>query len=159
MSLLEYAKDELNRIGMTADGDEYNAMMRRHILHMVEEFAKEGHSGSSASCAMGCLEKLLRYEPLSPLTGEDSEWLDVSPCYGDNPCWQNKRCPRVFKEADGKAYDTAGFVFWSWDTDEKGNKFKLHYTNKNSRRYIEFPYSPKTEYVEDDHLTSKGNSL
>ena len=158
MSLLEYAKDELDHIGMTADGDEYNAMMRNHILHMVEEFAKEGHSGFSASYAIECLEKLLRYEPLSPLTGEDSEWLDVS-AYGDNPCWQNKRCSRVFKEADGKAYDIDGFVFWSWVTDEEGNKFKNHYTNKSSRRYIEFPYTPKTEYVEGDHLTSKGNSL
>ena len=139
--------DELDRIGMTADGDEYNAMMRNHILHMIEEFAKEGHSGFSASYAIQCLEKLLRFEPLSPLTGEDNEWVDVRGL-GDEPGWQNKRCSRVFKNTDGKAYDIEGVVYWQWVEREDGSKYKSYYT-KGNRKYIEFPYTPKTEYVED----------
>jgi len=145
MSLLEYAKDELDRIGMTADGDGFNVKMRNHILHMVEEFAKEGHSGFSAKYAILCLDKLLKYEPLSPLTGEDDEWEYVGD-RGDNPAYQNKRCSRVFKNTDGKVYDIDGYMFWSWATDEKGNRFKKQYT---SHKYIEFPYSPTTEYVEE----------
>jgi hypothetical protein len=149
MSLLQYAKDELDRIGMTADGDEYNAMMRNHILHMVEEFAKEGHSGFSASYAISCLQKLLKFEPLSPLTGEDSEWGDVSQ-YGDDPHYQNKRCSRVFKDKDGNCYDINGIVYWSWQTDENGNKYKSYYSKGGKpRNFITFPYTPKTEYVED----------
>ena len=150
MSLLEYAMDELDRIGMTADGDEYNAMMRNHILHMVEEFAKEGHSGFSASYAIQCLEKLLRFEPLSPLTGEDNEWVDVRGL-GDEPGWQNRRCSRVFKNTDGKAYDIDGIVYWQWVEREDGSKYKSYYTKggRSSIKYIEFPYTPKTEYVED----------
>jgi hypothetical protein len=150
MSPLEYAKDELDRIGMTADGDEYNAMMRNHILHMVKEFNKEGHSGFSANYAIQCLNKLLRFEPLSPLTGEDSEWIDVS-SLGDEPSWRNKRCSRVFKDADGKAYDLDGVVYWQWVEREDGSKYKSHYSKggKGNIKYIEFPHTPKTEYVED----------
>ena len=58
MSLVSYAESELDRIGMTDDGD-MNGMMRKHLLHMVKEFADEGHSGFSASYALQCLKKLL----------------------------------------------------------------------------------------------------
>ena len=81
MSLVQYAESELDRIGMTDDGD-MNGMMRKHLLHMVKEFADEGHSGFSASYALQCLKKLLNFKPLSPLTGEDDEWTDVSSISG-----------------------------------------------------------------------------
>ena len=48
MSLVQYAESELDRIGMTDDND-MNGMMRKHLLHMVKEFADEGHSGFSRS--------------------------------------------------------------------------------------------------------------
>ena len=73
MSLLSYAEDELNRIGLT-DEDEYNGMMRKHILQMVKVFADEGHSGFSAPYAISILTKLFAFKPLTPLTGEDDEW-------------------------------------------------------------------------------------
>jgi hypothetical protein len=149
MSLLHYAKDELDRIGMTADGDEYNAMMRNHILHMVEEFSKEGHSGFSANYAINCLQKLLRFEPLSPLTGEDSEWGDVSHL-GDSPHYQNKRCSSVFKDKDGNCYDIDSIVYWQWVEREDGSKYKSYYSKGGKpRKFITFPYTPTTEYVED----------
>jgi hypothetical protein len=146
MSLLAYAESELDFIGMKDDGDEMNSAMRKHILHMVEEFSKEGHSGFSASYAIQCLEKILRFEPLSPLTGEDSEWVDVAEQMG-HTVWQNKRCSRVFKDETG-AYDIDAKVFWDWYTDENGEKHKSYFTSRDSRVYIEFPYVPKTEYVE-----------
>ena len=72
-NLLSYAENELNRIGMTEDSpDEMNRMMRKHILHMMQEFANEGHSGFSASYAISILTKLMDFKPLSPLTGD--EW-------------------------------------------------------------------------------------
>lgn len=144
MSFIGFAESELDRIGMTADSeDEMNVAMREHILRMVQAFADEGHSGFSANYAVNCLEKLLRYQPLSPLTGEDDEWTEV----GDG-VYQNKRCGRVFKE-NGEAYDIDGIVFWEWYTDpETGEKFKSHFTCKDSRVPVQFPYTPKTEYKE-----------
>lgn len=146
MTLLSHAETELDFIGLKDDGD-MNGAMRKHILHMIEEFSKEGHSGFSASYAASCLEKLMRYEPLAPLTGEDWEWVDVGEQNG-GPLWQNKRCSKIFKDKDG-AYDIDAIVWYEWVTDEEtGEKYKTHFTNRESHVRVEFPYTPKTEYRE-----------
>jgi hypothetical protein len=144
--MFDHAERELDLIGMHDDGG-MNGDMRKHILHMIGEFAKEGHSGFSASYAIQCLEKLLRFEPLSPLTGEDWEWNDIGEMSG-RPYWQNVRCSHVFKDENG-AYDSEGKVFWEWYTDpETGKKSKTHFTSKDSRVPITFPYVPTTVYEE-----------
>jgi hypothetical protein len=133
-----YAIDELTRIGMYGSGDEMNDAMCEHILKMVNVFAEEGHSGFSAEYAISILQKLLRFEPLSPLTGENDEWKLCE--YSEGETYQNKRLSRVFKEGkDGQAYDIRGKVFVEPDG--------CSYTSRDSRVYIEFPYTPKTEYV------------
>ena len=141
MSLLSHAERELNAIGMTGDSpDEMNVAMRKHILHMVEEFATEGHSGFSASYALSILKKLLAYEPLMPLQGTDDEWNDVSeysPSEGGK-VYQNNRCSHVFKNDTG-AWDIDGKVF----VEPDGQR----YTSIDSRVFITFPYTPVTEYV------------
>ena len=134
-----YAINELTRIGMYNSGDEMNDAMCEHILKMVDVFAEEGHSGFSANYAINILKKLLRFEPLSPLTGEDDEWNDVSE-YSGYEHYQNKRLSRVFKKGkDGQAYDIQGKVFVEPDG--------VTYTSRDSCVDIEFHYTPKTEYV------------
>ena len=151
MSLISYAESELDRIGMTEDGD-VNGMMRTHLLHMVKEFSDEGHSGYSASYALQCLKKLLNFKPLSPLTGEDDEWSEVGEDSGYT-MFQNKRCGSVFKHGkDGEAYDIDGKVFWEWYTDEEtGEHHKSYYSNNDCRTPVTFPYEvpnePIYEYV------------
>lgn len=129
MSLVTYAKSELDRIGAGEDG--MQEMMNNHIIHMVEEFSKEGHSGFSANYAIGALERLLRFLPLTPLTGEDDEWNEIAE--GE---FQNKRDSAVFKK-DGQAYDIDGYIFSSDDGE-------TWYTNSKSRKNITFPYYPPT---------------
>lgn len=139
-TLLEFAKRELDLIGMTEDDpDEYNSAMRRHILTMVQTFSQEGHSGFSAAYAVECLSKLLRYQALTPLTGEDDEWTRID--FGPDMAYQNNRCYRVFKREDGTAYDSEGMVF----VDTDGTR----YTNASSRVDIEFPYTPNTYIVSE----------
>lgn len=134
--LINFAKSELDIIGMKEDDLEIsNRAMREHILKMVEVFSDEGHSGFSASYAAAILEKLLRFQPISPLTGEDSEWNLISEV---ERLYQNKRCSHVFK-SNGKAYDLNGKVF----IQENGSA----YTSADSRVDVTFPYTPKTEYV------------
>lgn len=146
MGIVNYAERELDLIGLTADSeDEMNVAMRKHILHMCNEFAEEGHSGYSASYALRILVRLLDWKPLTPLTGEDDEWNEV----GEN-LWQNKRASDVFKTPDG-AYWGCGRVFWEWDTPEDGGEpFKSYFTSKDSRVPITFPFimPEKPEYVE-----------
>jgi len=131
----EHAKHELDIIGLKEDSDEMDRAMRNHILKMVEVFSDEGHSGFSAGYALAILSKLLKFEPLTPLTGEDSEWNLVSEI--DN-LYQNRRCSHVFK-SNGKSYDINGKVF----VQENG----VSYTSADSKVDITFPYTPKTEYV------------
>ena len=80
--------------------------------------------------------KLLRYEPIGPLTGEPDEWVEVEP-----GVHQNRRCGRVFKQADrfnGQAYDLDGIV---WEEPDGGR-----FPNAESMVPVVFPYTPKTEY-------------
>jgi hypothetical protein len=134
-NLKTYAIDELTRIGMYGSDDEMNNEMCNHILKMIDVFDEEGHSGFSAEYAINILQKLLRWEPLSPLTGGDDEWCEVS-----DGIFQNKRLSRVFKNGkDGQAYDIRGKVFVEPDG--------ASYTSRDGRVDIEFPYVPKTEYV------------
>jgi len=141
MALLEYAKSELNRIGMSEDSpDDMNKAMYEHIIKMVEEFSKEGHSGYSAAYAISLLSKLLKYNPITPLTGDDSEWMEIADQPDTGIIYQNKRHSAVFKDNTG-SYDIGGKVFWEWYTDpESGETFKTYFTNRDSRVYITFPY-------------------
>ena len=133
--------------GTGAYRDEMQAAICEHVLALLKVFADEGHSGSSAPYAVNMFKKLAMYEPLVPLTGEDWEWHEAS-----EGVFQNKRCSRVFKQADrfnGQAYDIDGRVFYEWYTDkETGEKYKSHYTSRDSLVPVTFPYTPSTEYVE-----------
>lgn len=142
MSLVEHAKRELDLIGIKGESsEEYDGAIRECVLQIVELFANQGHSGFSANMVCGLVEKLMRYEPLSPLTGEADEWVQVG-----EEVWQNKRCSHVFKQIE--AYDINGKVFWEWAENEEGEKFKLYFTNIESHVPITFPYTPTTEYIE-----------
>jgi len=135
MGLVEHAKQEC---AFMLDGDEMNEAMYRHLIHMVEEFSKEDHSGFSASYAISCLNKLFNYEPLGPLQGTDDEWVNVSE--SGEVLFQNNRCSRVFKDGNGNAWDIDGKVFVEPDG--------LSYTSRESHVQITFPYTPKTDYVQ-----------
>ncbi len=140
-NLLSYAESELNRIGLT-DENEYNGMMRKHILHMVKEFSDEGHSGFSGRYALNILTKLLDFKPLTPLTGEDDEWTLV----GDGH-WQNKRCSSVFKDVNGSCSDIDGKVFWEWQRNEDGQAVKTYYHGYGCSTPVTFPYTPPKEPI------------
>ena len=136
--LVEYARRELTRLGMDPnDTGDMNGKMAQSIVEVVEKFSEQGHSGFSAGYASNLLEKLLRFEPISPLTGEADEWMEVG-----EGVWQNIRCFHVFKETGGRAYDIDGRIFREPD----GSTF----TSAGSRVYITFPYTPRREYVDVD---------
>lgn len=138
-NLVDYANSELKLAGFFDEDSDYGGMLGESVVKMIEQFAEQGHSGASAGMAIRLFERLAQFEPLTPLTGEDSEWKEHN--YGEGPIWQNNRCSRVFKESDGRAYDINGTIF----REPNG----MCYGNRDSRVYIEFPYTPKTEYVDE----------
>lgn len=133
-NLVDFAESEMRLAGLFDKDSDYGGMLGDAILKMIKVFSDEGHSGYSASMAISIFEKVARYEPLTPLTGADDEWTEVY-----DGCFQNRRCPHVFKE-NGEAYDSQGKVF----REPSGACF----TGFESRVPVTFPYTPKTEYVD-----------
>lgn len=128
--------------------DEMQGWICEHVLTLLDVFADEGHSGSSAPYVINVFSKLAKFEPIAPLTGEDWEWNEVSDG-ADGVMYQNNRMSSVFKNGlDGKAYWLDGKVFWEWFEDHDREVFKSHYTSRDSKVYIEFPWvKPESEYV------------
>jgi len=140
-NLIDHAERELAAIGLDdPENDCYNGLTRNAVLEIIRVFADQGHSGMSASIVTSMVEKLMRYEPLGPLTGSDDEWVQLD--YAPEIAAQNKRCGHVFKRADGTAYDNNGRVFREPDGS--------CYTGRGSSVDITFPYTPTVEYVDVD---------
>lgn len=133
-NLEDFAKDELTRAGMFDKDSDYGGMLGDAVMKMVKVFADEGHSGFSANMAVTLFERVARFEPLTPLTGEDDEWNEVG-----EGVFQNRRCSHVFKE-NGRAYDLDGRIFRRPDGS--------CYCSRDSRVDVTFPYTPKREYVD-----------
>jgi len=138
MTLREHARMELEAAGLFSKDSDYEGMLGDAVMELIEKFADQGHSGFSASMCISIFTRLARYEPLSPLTGADDEWTELN--YDGDVSYQNKRCGRVFKDADGRAYDIEGKVF----REPNG----ATYTSKESRVFVAFPYTPTTEIVD-----------
>lgn len=143
-NFLSHAEAELALIGLGPDCTDMNKSMRDHILRMINVFADEGHSGFSASYATAILEKLLRFEPVTPLTGADDEWGEP---YSSDGTQQNKRCGHVFREKNGRAYDMEGTIFYDEYLNDEGVPRKSYYTCRESRVYVTFPYTPTKVYL------------
>ena len=132
MSTREHAESELKKIGMLDSENELDRAMCKQVLEMCEVFDNQSNSGASADYEIGILLRVLKYQPLSPLTGNEDEWIskEVFP-------QQNKRCPYIFKEADGRVYNSRAKVF-----SDDGESW---YLTEESREEITFPYTVPTE--------------
>lgn len=95
-----HAWDELDRAGLfTGDGDFYGGMTGRAVMDLVNVFVEQGHSGASASIVIDILRRVLAFEPLSPLTDDPAEWIEVA-----NGLWQSRRQSQAFSKDGGKTY-------------------------------------------------------
>lgn len=98
---------------------------------------------------LNSISKIMRFEALTPLSGEDNEWYDVGEVF------QNKRDVRVVKEGS-EAIFTDAIVFVNEEKSFVGDDV-VEYNGKRigSKHYIKgFPFEPKTFYV--DVITEDG---
>jgi len=150
-NMLKWATNELRLAGYDVNDPEDgpNRWLAQGTLELLKVFAEQGHSGSSAPYAVALFEKLAMWKPIAPLTGEDDEW------HGDDfgsGVKQNLRNSSVFKNEDGQAYWMGGRVFWEWYSSpdiDGGKPYKAHFTNRDSRVNIKFPWTQpdSPEYV------------
>jgi len=104
-TLVDHGRIELDRVGLFDEDSDYNGMIGKAVLELLDTFAKQGHSGFSAALTTELFDKLVRFEPLSPITDDPEEWMDVTE-YGspDNPLWQSQRNPACFSTDGGKTH-------------------------------------------------------
>lgn len=113
------------------------------------------------------IKDLILYNPISPLTGIDEEWCDVSEICNEREWYQNKRCSALFKFGkEGKPYYLDAIVMreqngacWSgnaWlsqDDYESGDLDRM----VGKRGYVKsFPFIPKTFYVDVRDMEVEG---
>lgn len=151
-----------NRADYTDDNP--NIWIQENVLELLEVFASQGHSGSSAPYCISYFKNLAGFKLLVPLTGNNDEWYE----YIDGS-YQNKRLSSVFKHPDrfnGQAYDINGKIFWEWSErdlyeDEEGYpgkiKDKAYYTCSESAIPIEFPYMPPDKPIYEYRSSDEKN--
>ena len=122
---IKHAKREFELLKWTRGKDEMQDMIMDNILDLLNTFSKQNHSGTTALYVLGCFEKLSRFQPLAPLTGEDNEWMEVI-----EGVYQNIRQSTVFKDSEW-SYDIEGYIFIEKNNDT--------FTNGNSQRGVKFP--------------------
>lgn len=149
-NLQKHALMEFRAAGWLDDNgyiDEMQESICNHLIKLLDVFSDEGHSGTSAPYTVDVFARLARFKPLSPLTGEEWEWVD----HGYTK--QNKRCSSVFMDPNGECYNIDGKVFWEWQMFE-GEPTKSYYTGRESKVPVTFPYivpeNPIYEYKYSD---------
>lgn len=135
-NLVKHAEKELTLINEDQD-------FAQDLLDIIAVFSSQGHSGFSAAASISKLNRLLGFKPLSPLTGEPNEWVDVHTDEEGNITYQNSRCSGVFKQVDKKGrlvycHDVNSVVV----EDEDGSRWV---SGKAPLPRVTFPYTPPDE--------------
>ena len=149
MGYKEFALQEFKALGYKSIEDcedDPDKWIQENVLELLDVFAKQGHSGMSAPYAINMFKKLASWKPLSPVTGEDWEWNDISR-ESQQFLLQNKRCASLFKEEDGSCHCVDAIVWQGpddWDTFT-GSGFE---GIGSSLEIKGFPFTPKTFYID-----------
>lgn len=155
-NLYEFAKTELinlSYIHKESDDRPIVEEFREQILELVDTIGNSGQSGCSmsytAKIVSDTIQKLLMMQPISPITGNDWEWFNVTPDAKDKSkhMYQNKRCPALFKDGvDGKPY-YGDAITWV-NKDNSNDRISGRINDIYSHQYVKsFPFTPKTFYV------------
>lgn len=121
------------------------------IRNILEVAGKQGHSGASIHAYTNALCNTIRnamlQNPLSPITGKKSEWIDVTEDKSGGKQYQNNRCSAIFKDGTrGKAYYLDAITFQG---EEKHDAFSGLVEDIRSRQYVKkFPFTPKRFYID-----------
>lgn len=131
------------------------------ILNLVDKFMESGQTNHTAKYyakwITDVVYKLMMFEPLTPLTGEDDEWNGRISSIGQ----QNTRLSSVFKYEDGRAYYTEAVVFHKEDYGFTTCNCVIEEDTVSSHQFIEFPFVPKTFVIDvielkEPKINSKG---
>lgn len=104
MSLVKHAKKELKLAGLMSKGSDYDGMLGKAVIELIEAFSKQGHSGYSASQTIQLFVRLAQYQNITPIGSTPDEWQEVSVENGKTLLWQNTRRSSTFSRDGGKTW-------------------------------------------------------
>lgn len=138
---------ELILAGLFDKDSDYEGALGVAVQELLDVFHKQGHSGFSAQRVAYLFYTLIKDGILTPLTGADDEWNDISFADpNDKMTYQNNRKSDVFKcGKDGKAYYLDAII---WKGQHEGDTFTGRVEDVQSRQYIKFPFYPKDFYID-----------
>lgn len=99
--LCQHARRELQLAGLFDQDSDYEGMLGTAVYEIIKVFAQQGHSGASAEIVTDLVNRLMRYQPLTPITSNPDDWIDQSALSGF-PMWQCRRDPRLFSRNGGE---------------------------------------------------------
>ena len=115
MSLRDHAEQEMRIAGLYDKESDYGGMIPESVLKTVDSFREAGHSGGSAALTISILNKVLRYQTLTPINSDPQYWMEVQEEHaGRKGVWQSTRDGTYFSEDGGK-------TFYCLDDPEKKN--------------------------------------
>lgn len=123
-----------------ASESESQAHVARAVTRMYLALNGSARSENMSEVCLEVLNQLVHGWPLTPLLGTDDEWewneaKDLA---------QNKRYHWVFKNPDGKVWDTNSLWFQRPDG--------LRYLDASRFEDVEFPYTPTTRTISVDEF-------
>lgn len=139
MDLISHVQQELEALDYYNTEDETLKQIRDDVMALIAIFLGQQHNKESGCIVGSMFNNLINFRRLSPLKGDDNEWLDITDINDGHTLFQNKRCVTVFKNEDC-AYNMEAFIFEYPD----GKRF----ITKNSIGRIDcFPYTPNPVIV------------
>ena len=138
MTSTQRAINELKLAGLFDKDSDYNGMIGTAVQELLEVFGKQGHSGFSAQHTANIFRKLVKGDVLVPIKKDDKDWVFL----GDNK-YQHKRLSSLFKDEKGVYYLNAIV----WQGEDKYDTFTGTVEGVESRQYVNFPFMPKTFYI------------
>lgn len=131
MNLHDYAVREMDI--SWPESDPMQDIAKKNVLELIDAFIAQAHSGVSGAYVLSVFERLVRFKPLTPLTGKDDEW---SKPWGNKDTQQNLRCSSVFRDHfdNSTAHNIHGKVF--------SDDGKVFYSTRDSVVHVDFPYLP-----------------
>lgn len=95
----KHAEREMELAGLYEPGADYGGLLTRAVHDLLEAHYNQHHSGFSHLITLKIFNKLANGEPLTDLTDNPEDWLEV----GDG-VWQNIRQSEAFSRDGGKTY-------------------------------------------------------
>lgn len=118
------------------------------IFAIIEKMQIIGLSGGAApyyiNNIVNSLKNLLNYNPLTPITNNEDDYIKEKISEEDNVYYHHKRCSAVFKSSKDPRPRYVNAINFQNITDENDCFTASNFNNISSRQYIrQFPFMPK----------------